>query len=74
MIPLSRHPADLTLTKRPRTSYRIKIHFAVFNHVYLLFSFMKLVETLQSSSVKRILSPPEISNRIILNEKLASLA
>ena len=36
--------ADLTVSKRPGTSYRIKIHFAVFNHLYLLFSFMKLVE------------------------------
>ena len=25
---------------------RVKIHFAVFNHLYLLFSFMKLVQTL----------------------------
>ena len=39
-------PADLTMSKRPGTSYRIKIHFAVFKHLYLLFSFMKLVETL----------------------------
>ena len=39
-------PADLTVSKRPGTSYRIKIHFAVFNHLHLLFSFMKLVETL----------------------------
>ena len=74
MIPLSRHPADLTVSKRPRTSYRIKIHFAVFNHVHLLFSFIKLVETLQSCSAKKILSSPEISNRIMLDEKLASLA
>ena len=42
----SHNPADLTMTKRPGTSYQIKIHFAVFNHLYLLFSFMKLVETL----------------------------
>ena len=41
-------PADLTVSKWPRTSYglEIKIHFAVFNHLYILFSFMKLVETL----------------------------
>ena len=38
-------PADLTVSKRPGTRYRIKIHFAVFNHLYLLFSFMKLIET-----------------------------
>ena len=37
--------ADLTMSKRPGTSYRIKIHFAVFNYLYLLFSFMKLVKT-----------------------------
>ena len=35
-------PADLTVSG---TSYRIEIHFAVFNRLYLLFSFMKLVET-----------------------------
>ena len=40
------NPADLTVSKRPGTSYRIQIHFAVFNHLYLLFSFVKLVETL----------------------------
>ena len=41
------NPADLTVSKRPGTSYRIKIHFAVFNHLkYLSFSFMKLVGTL----------------------------
>ena len=39
-------PADLTVSKRPGTSYRIEIHFAVFNHLYLLFSVVKLVETL----------------------------
>ena len=38
--------ADLTVSKRPETSYQIEIHFAVFNHLYLLFSLMKLVETL----------------------------
>ena len=37
--------ADLTVSKRPGTSYQIEIHFAVVNHLYLLFSFMKLVET-----------------------------
>ena len=39
-------PANLTVSKRPGTSYRIIIHFAVFNHLYFVFSFMKLVETL----------------------------
>ena len=39
-------PADLTVTKRPGANYRIKILFAVFNHLHLLFSFVKLVETL----------------------------
>ena len=38
--------ADLTVSKRPGTSNRIEIHFAVFNHLYLCFSFMKLAETL----------------------------
>ena len=38
-------PADLTASKRPGSSYQIEIHFAVFNHLYLLFSFRKLVET-----------------------------
>ena len=37
--------ADVTVSKRPGTSYRIEIHFAVFNRLYLLFSFIKLVET-----------------------------
>ena len=37
--------ADLTVSKRSETSYRIEIHFAVVNHSYLLFSFVKLVET-----------------------------
>ena len=39
-------PADLTVSKRPGTSYQIEIHSADFNHLYLLFSSMKLVETL----------------------------
>ena len=43
-VPLS-YPADLTVSKRPGTSSRIEIHFAVFNRLYLLFSFMKLVRT-----------------------------
>ena len=42
---LVNRPADLTVRKRPGTSYRIEIHFAVFNLLYLLFSFAKLVET-----------------------------
>ena len=37
--------ADQTVSKRPGTSYQIEIHFAVVNHLYLLFSFVKLVET-----------------------------
>ena len=37
--------ADLTVSEGPGTSYQIEIHFAVVNHLYLLFSFMKLVET-----------------------------
>ncbi len=41
-----RYPADLTVSKRPGTSNRIEIHFAVFNHLYLCFSFMTLAETL----------------------------
>ena len=46
IIDADRYPADLTVSKRLGTSYRIKLHFAVFNHLYLLFSAMKLVETL----------------------------
>ena len=37
--------ADLTVSKRPGTSDQIEIHFAIFIRLYLLFSFMKLVET-----------------------------
>ena len=37
-------PADLTVSKRPGTSSRIEIHFAVFNRLFLLFCFIKLVE------------------------------
>ena len=37
-------PADLTVSKRPGTSSRIEIHFAVFNRLYLLFCFIKRVE------------------------------
>ena len=37
--------ADLTVSKGPGTSFRIEIHFAVVNHLYPLFSFVKLVET-----------------------------
>ena len=40
------HLADLTVSKRPGTSNRIEIHFAVVNHLYLCFSFLKLAETL----------------------------
>ena len=39
------NPTDLTVSKRPGTSYQIEIHFAVFNHLYLSFSIIKLVET-----------------------------
>ena len=44
-ILLTSNLADLTMRKRPGTSYPIEIHFAVVNHLYLLFSFVKLVET-----------------------------
>ena len=37
--------ADLTVSKRPGTSYQIESYFAVVNHLYPLFSFAKLVET-----------------------------
>ena len=37
--------ADLTESKRPGTSNKIEIHSAVVNRLYLLFSFVKLVET-----------------------------
>ena len=39
------HLADLTVSKRPGTCYQLEIHFAVFNHLYLLFSFVNLVDT-----------------------------
>ena len=32
--------ADLTVSKRPGTSHQIEIHFAVVNHLYLLFPFV----------------------------------
>ena len=35
---------DLNLIKRPGTSNQIKIHFAVFNPLYILFSLVKLVK------------------------------
>ena len=38
-------PTLSDLGKRPGTSYKIEIHFPVVNHLYLLFSFVKLVET-----------------------------
>ena len=38
-------PADLTVSKRPGNNYRIEIRFAVFSRLYLVFSFIKLVET-----------------------------
>ena len=34
----------LTISKRPGTSYQIEIHFAVVNHLYLLFSFVNLLK------------------------------
>ena len=37
--------AGLTVSKKPGTGYQIEIHFAVVNHLYLLFSLVKLVET-----------------------------
>ena len=37
-------PADLTVSKRPGTSYRVEIRFAVSNRLYFLFSFIKLEE------------------------------
>ena len=49
-------PADLTVSKRSGTSNRIEIYFAVFNHLYLYFSFMKLAETLRLCLVKRIIN------------------
>ena len=48
-------PADLTVCKRPGTSYQIEIHSAVFNHLVLitLFSFiMKLAETYYNNYYK----------------------
>ena len=37
--------ADLTVSERPGTSFQIEIHFTVLNRLYILFSFMKFVET-----------------------------
>ena len=37
--------ADLTVSKRPGTSYQIEINFAVVNHLYLFFVFVNFVET-----------------------------
>ena len=37
--------ADVTVSKRFGTSYQIEIHFTVVNHLYLLFSFVKLAGT-----------------------------
>ena len=34
--------ADLIVSKRLRASYQLEIHFAVVNHLYLLFSFVYL--------------------------------
>ena len=52
--------ADLTVSKRPGTSCQIEMYFAVVNHVYLLFSFVNLVETYQLSLIKKIKGLPEI--------------
>ena len=37
--------ADLTVSKRPGSSYQIEIHFAFYKHSYLLFAFIEAVET-----------------------------
>ena len=37
--------ADLTVGRKPGTSYQIEILFADVNRLYLLFSFVKCVET-----------------------------
>ena len=52
--------ADLTVSKRPGTGYPIEIHFAVAIHLYLLFSFVKLVETDWLSLTKKIINLLEI--------------
>ena len=44
-VSLTFYLADLTVSKRPGSGYQIEIHFDVVNHFYLLFSFLKLVET-----------------------------
>ena len=31
------NPSDLTVSKRPGTTYRIEIRFAVFNHLYIFY-------------------------------------
>ena len=69
--------ADLTVSKRPGTSNTIKIHFAVFNHLYLCFFFMKLVETLRLCLIKRIINLRRIinlkRNLVVLFEKWISI-
>ena len=42
---LGQQLADLTVSKKAGTSFRTEIHFTIFNRLYLLFSFIKLVET-----------------------------
>ena len=44
-LALITYQSDLTVSKRPGASYQIEIHFAVVNHLYLLFSFVNLVKT-----------------------------
>ena len=39
---------NMSLNKRPGTSCRIEIHFLVFNHLYLLCSYMNLVSIMFS--------------------------
>ena len=52
MLILFRTLADLTVSERPGTSYQIEIHFAVVNYLYILFSFVKLVEAVRHLKTK----------------------
>ena len=44
-IKICRQLVDQTVGKMLETSYRVEIHFSVFDHLYHLFSSVKLVET-----------------------------
>ena len=51
-VQLTQYLADLTVSKRPGTSNRIEIRIAVFNCLFLWFSFTELTETQHQISVQ----------------------